>query len=144
QELAQRLGVAQQVFFIAPRSPVGDLLQSVDLLLHPAREELAGNVILEAMLCNCPVLVSDCCGYAGYVTRYAMGELITTPADTINIATQIQKLLSVDNQQWQRKAEMFRTSGDAFERMPAILKILEQSLRYKKIPSRVYAESAQE
>jgi UDP-glucose:(heptosyl)LPS alpha-1,3-glucosyltransferase len=144
QELAQRLGVAQQVFFIAPRSPVGDLLHSADLLLHPAREELAGNVILEAMLCNCPVLVSDCCGYAGYVTRYAMGELITTPANTTIVATQIQKLLSVDKQQWQQKAEIFRTSGDAFERMPAILIILEQSLGYQQNPSCVYAASAQE
>ena len=144
QKLAQQLGVSQRVFFIAPRSPVGDLLHGVDLLLHPARAELAGNVILEAMLCNCPVLVTDCCGYAGYVTQYEMGELIATPANTASIAGQTQKLLAVDKQQWQQKSKVFHTHGDAFERMPAILKILEQCLEKKQNPTRVYAESTQE
>ena len=142
QELAQKLGVGQQVFFIAPRSPVGDLLHGVDLLLHPAREELAGNVILEAMLCHCPVLVSDCCGYAGYVTRYAMGEVISMPANTTAIASQIQKLLAVDKRRWQQQSDIFRSCGDAFERMPALLKIFEQSLQRKQNPARNYLEFA--
>src|SRR5690606_28119249 len=64
QQQAAALGVADKVFFMGAVSPVGDLFHDADIFLHLAREELAGNVILEAMLCNCPVLVSSVCGYA--------------------------------------------------------------------------------
>src|SRR6187551_3347037 len=76
RQQAAKAGIEQQVFFLGPRSPVGDLLHAADVLLHPARKELAGNVILEAMLCSVPVVASAHCGYAYYVTEQQMGELI--------------------------------------------------------------------
>lgn len=144
RQLAQQLGVGDRVFFSGPRSPVGDLLHAVDLLLHPAREELAGNVILEAMLCNCPVLVTECCGYAGYVTQYDMGDIITLPVDTAVIARQMQQLLAAAKQQWLERADIFRSTGDAFSRMPQALQTLATIVTQKQQPSRLHIHSAEQ
>lgn len=75
QQQAKQLDVDKKIFFIGNQFTVADLLHSADLLLHPARYELAGNVILEAMLCGCAVLVSSQSGFAYYVKQFQMGEL---------------------------------------------------------------------
>lgn len=93
QQQAKQLGVDNKIHFVGNRFSVADLLHSADLLLHPARYELAGNVILEAMLCGCPVLVSEQSGFAYYVKQFEMGELIYSLDDVKNIAKQIDHLL---------------------------------------------------
>lgn len=144
RQLAQREKVSERVFFIGPRSPVGGLLHGADLLLHPAREELAGNVIVEAMLCNCPVLASDHCGYAGYITDYGMGEVIPSPVDVSVIARQMQRLLAVDKSHWRQQSHIFRTTGDAFARMPVALSVLKDVITKKRSPAQVQFLSRQQ
>lgn len=144
RQLTQREGVSKSIFFVGPRNQVGDLLHGVDLLLHPAREELAGNVILEAMLCNCPVLVSACCGYAGYVTQYGLGDEISSLFDISAIAKQLQTLLAVEKTHWIRQSEKFRATGDAFDRMPVALSVLETIAVQKQSPTQKTISTAKE
>jgi UDP-glucose:(heptosyl)LPS alpha-1,3-glucosyltransferase len=131
QQAAQAC-IEQQVFFLGPRSPVGDLLHAVDVLLHPARKELAGNVILEAMLCGVPVVASDHCGYAHYVIEQKMGELIPTNASSIAIAELVAAILAVNVDVWRKRAELFAQTSDVFSRPEVAVAALEKIADAKK------------
>lgn len=128
---AGALGIAHKVFFLGARSPVGELLHGVDILLHPARKELAGNVLLEAILCGCPVIASDHCGYAHYIVEHQMGEVIALGAAPADIAAQLQKLLAVDNARWQAQAATLNRHGEFYSRAPAALAAVETVVQQK-------------
>lgn len=126
RQQAAQAGIEQQVFFLGPRSPVGDLLHSADVLLHPARKELAGNVILEAMLCGVPVVASAHCGYAHYVAAQEMGELIPANASPVAIAELVAATLAVTADVWRKRAELFAQTSDVFSRPVVAVAALEK------------------
>ncbi len=132
RELALSLGIAGNVFFLGPRSPVGNLLHGADVLLHPARKELAGNVILEAMLCGCPVLAADHCGYSYFITEYQLGELITHDSTPADIAVQLQRLLAVDRKHWSVLASNLQNNTDLFSRSEFALAAVEKIVQRKQ------------
>lgn len=135
-EQAAALGIAQKVFFPGPRSPVGDLLHGVDVLLHPARKELAGNVLLEAMLSACPVVASDHCGYAHYIVEHRLGELIEQGETLAGIAQKLQQMLSIDKAHWQTLAHKLHQQGDFFSRAQVALTVVEAIVQQKKSAER--------
>ncbi|WP_331352845.1 lipopolysaccharide core heptose(I) kinase RfaP [Cellvibrio sp. UBA7671] len=143
RQLAAQAGIEQHIFFLGPRSPVGDLLHSADALLHPARKELAGNVILEAMLCGVPVVASDHCGYAHYVADQKMGELIPADASPIAIAQLLATTLAVDVDLWRKRAALFAQTSDVFSRSAIAVAALERIAAAKENPA-VHALQAQE
>ncbi len=132
RQQAVQLGIEEQVFFLGPRSPVGDLLHAADVLLHPARKELAGNVILEAMLCGCPVVASAHCGYAHYVSEQQLGELISPHASPMAIAELVGATLAVDAAVWRKRADVFAQTSDVFSRPSVAVAALEKIARAKK------------
>jgi UDP-glucose:(heptosyl)LPS alpha-1,3-glucosyltransferase len=77
--LARCLGVANRVIFLGPRDDVPRILVSADLLVHPARQEAAGIVLLEALACGLPVVASGICGYAPYITQAQAGWVLPEP-----------------------------------------------------------------
>ncbi len=79
--LARRLGVAGRVIFLGPRDDVPRILVSADLLVHPARQEAAGIVLLEALVCGLTVVASGICGYAPYIAQAQAGWVLPEPFD---------------------------------------------------------------
>jgi UDP-glucose:(heptosyl)LPS alpha-1,3-glucosyltransferase len=128
QQQVKQLGVDNKIHFVGNRFAVADLLHSADLLLHPARYELAGNVILEAMLCGCPVLVSPQSGFAYYVKQFDMGELIHSLTDVKQIANQInhfiEKVSPPSQEEWKTKAKKL-FEEDFFSRAKVAVNCLE-------------------
>lgn len=58
---ASRLGISHQISF-HPTVPAGSLpaiYSAADLFVLPSHHENFGNVVLEALVCECPVLISD-------------------------------------------------------------------------------------
>ena len=76
--LARRLGVDDRVALLGPRDDVPDLLLAADLMVHPARNEAAGTVLIEALAAGLPVLCSGNCGFADYV-RESGGVVLHNP-----------------------------------------------------------------
>ena len=71
-------------------SDVPDWLLAADLMVHPARKEATGTVIVEALAAGLPVIASGECGYACYAaeaggceleTPFGQGELDRVLAD---------------------------------------------------------------
>lgn len=78
-KLANRHGVADRVVFAGARDDVPSFLFGADLLLHPARTEAYGMVLLEAMAAGLPILVTDACGYAALVAEADAGCVLGSP-----------------------------------------------------------------
>lgn len=81
KKLADHLGVGGHVFFLGARDDVPRYLFAADLLLHPARSENTGTVLIEAMASGLPVLVTANCGYAFHVHEAGAGRLVPSPFD---------------------------------------------------------------
>ncbi len=76
--LSRSLGVANRVHFLGGRHDVPDWMMAADVLIHPARVETAGIVLLEALTFGLPVLATAACGYAPHVAR-AGGTVLAEP-----------------------------------------------------------------
>ncbi len=139
---AQQVGVGKQVVFLGGRSDVADLLQAADVLLHPAYRELAGNVILEAMLAGRPVVTTDVCGFAHYVAEHNMGAVIAAPYDLKQIVTALHKVLQISASLWQDRAQQFAHITDVFSRQARAVDVLVNIAQEKQKPAseRVGAE----
>jgi UDP-glucose:(heptosyl)LPS alpha-1,3-glucosyltransferase len=79
QRRAKKLGLADSVFFLGGRVDVVDLMLASDLLVHPARNEAAGVVLLEALVMGLPVVATDVCGHAHHVTAARAGQVLPSP-----------------------------------------------------------------
>lgn len=79
EALAEKRGVKQNVRFFSGRSDVAELMAAADVLVHPAYQEAAGIVLLEAIAAGLPVIVTQVCGYAHYVAEAGCGEVIQEP-----------------------------------------------------------------
>ncbi len=95
--LARRLGVADRVIFLGPCDDVPQILVAADLLVHPAYQEAAGIVLLEALACGLPAVVSGICGYAPYVAQSQAGWVLPEPFDQALFNRTLQAALERDD-----------------------------------------------
>ncbi len=73
RKLAKKAGLPQgQALALPPRPSVGALYLAADLLIHPARSEGAGSVLIEAMANGLPVLCTAICGFSPLVEPTGM------------------------------------------------------------------------
>ncbi len=78
---AKRLGVADRISFLGHREDIPDVMAAADLLVHPARHDTTGTVILEAVVNGLPVVTTSVCGYARHVIAARAGIVIDEPFD---------------------------------------------------------------
>jgi UDP-glucose:(heptosyl)LPS alpha-1,3-glucosyltransferase len=76
REAAARLGAIDRVAWLGARPDVERLYAAADALVLPARYEPFGNVVLEALACGRPVLVSRAVGASDLVRPGVNGSVI--------------------------------------------------------------------
>jgi len=129
RRLARRLGIADRVLFAGGRDDVPELLRAADLLLHPARQENTGNVLLEALAAGLPVVTTANCGYAHHVRAAGAGRVLETPFDQGTLNEALRELAAVDLADLSVAARRYG-EDDALYRMPeAVLDCVEQARR---------------
>jgi UDP-glucose:(heptosyl)LPS alpha-1,3-glucosyltransferase len=77
--LASRIGAADRIRFLGHREDVAALMAAADVLVHPARQETTGQVVLEAVVNGLPAVVSDICGFAEHVRVANAGIVLPGP-----------------------------------------------------------------
>jgi len=92
-DLARALRLTNQVDFLGGRDDVPRYLFAADLLLHPARTENTGTVLVEALAAGLPVLTTENCGYAFHVRDAMAGRLVPMPYRQENLNTSLHELL---------------------------------------------------
>lgn len=91
--MAARAGVAARTCLIGHRNDIPDILGAADLMLHPARVENTGLVILESLLAGTPVIASASCGFSEYIEHFGAGIIIADPFDSSAYLKAIRKAL---------------------------------------------------
>lgn len=76
---ARKLGVAPRVRFVAQSDDIAGLIGAADIMVHPARAETTGNVIIESLLYGVPVICTSVCGYSVHVARSDAGIVLHEP-----------------------------------------------------------------
>mgnify|MGYP002666758183 FL=1 len=110
------MGVEEQVQFFSGRDDVAELMSAADLLLHPAVQEAAGIVLLEAVVAGLPVLTTEVCGYAGYINAAQCGVVIPEPFEQENLNTALFDALQNNEQRsrWAGNARHFADTKDLY------------------------------
>ncbi len=108
QAYCEKRGVANRCVQAGGRADIADLMMGADVLAHPARSELAGIVLIEAMTAGLPVLVSEVCGYAMHIAKANAGIVLPEPYQQQDMNQSLVMMLESNKQlSW-------RASGQAY------------------------------
>ena len=123
---ARRLGLAPRVSFLGHREDIPDLMAAADLLVHPARHDTTGTVILEAVVNGLPVVTTSICGYAEHVVAAEAGIVIDEPFTARAFAAALSAAADAAQRcQWSASAERYGTQSFLYDgRMRAAEMIL--------------------
>lgn len=115
EQLAHELNVKTNTHFLLGRDDVPYFIAGCDLLLHPARSENTGTVILEALVGGLPEIVTTECGYAEYVQKAGSGLVLRTPFDQEELNNSISRTISKNLcQEWRTKAIDYSDQEDLY------------------------------
>lgn len=99
--MAKKLGLGKNVVISKGRPDIPKLMQGADVCIHPAYRENTGLVILEALACGAPVLVTASCGYAHHVADANAGIVSELPFDQDRFNQQFLTMMQSEQKaQW--------------------------------------------
>lgn len=133
RRLAKKLRVADRVEFLGGRDDVPDLLLGADALIHPAIDEAAGIVLLEALVSGLPVLVTDVCGYAHHIAAADCGVVLSSPFRQSDLDAAVLQSLDLDFlSACKTRALAYAESEDLYSMHSAGAALIEQFIEAKK------------
>ena len=126
------IGLSGNVTILSGQDDIPDFMFAADLLILPAQDEAAGIVLLESVVAGLPVLTTENCGYAHYVTEADMGELVPMPFEQKVLNEKLGKMLRDQNRPaWIEKGRQFAGSADIYSLHQNAAEKIEQVARGK-------------
>jgi UDP-glucose:(heptosyl)LPS alpha-1,3-glucosyltransferase len=112
---AEELGVSSRIRWLGylPSEDVPGHFAAADALAHPARVDVTGAVILEALINGLPVVATDCCGFAPHVELSGAGILLGSPVDQKELAAALNRVCGPEN-------AAFSANGIAYGESPEL------------------------
>ncbi|HTD67479.1 MAG TPA: glycosyltransferase family 4 protein [Candidatus Limnocylindria bacterium] len=131
--LARQLGVSDRVHFLGGRHDVFDWLLAANLLVHPARSEAAGMILLEALTAGLPVLATDVCGYSFHIERAQAGRLLASPFSQGQCDAAAREMLtSPERENWSRNGVAYAAREDLYSCHARAAELMEKIICEKK------------
>lgn len=96
-KLATQLGVDHRVCWLGNCPAVYHYFIAADLLVHPARVEAAGMVLIEALTAGLPVLTTAVCGYAYHIRAAQAGMILSEPFSQSQLNEVLQQMLDAQS-----------------------------------------------
>jgi len=124
--------LAGKLHFLGFRHDVGKILSELTLLVHPARQEPLGRVLLEAAAAGTAVIATDVGGTREIFPRQSQSARFVSPDDPEAMAGAIVELLSDARLRSKLSASARRRAEDAFELQQATGKLAEH---YRQVAS---------
>lgn len=118
QQQARRLGVHSRLTFTGGRDDVAEFMLGADVLVHPARREAGGIVLLEALVAGLPVIATSNCGYAPYIVEARMGCVLDAPFEQAALDHALLELAShvdADRDLWRARGRDFAATADIYD-----------------------------
>lgn len=132
--IARQLGVHDRVHFLGGRDDVFDWLLASDLLVHPARSEAAGMILLEALTAGLPVLATDVCGYAFHVERARAGRILASPFHQEACNTAVREMLeSPGRAEWSANGVAYAAREDLYRCHERAVEVIESVVTQKRV-----------
>ncbi len=122
---AEKNGIADRVIFAGACSNIPQLIAAADLMIHPARKEATGTVIVESLAVGVPVIASAACGYASYAAAIDPELVTPEPFDRKDLNASLAYAL---NRLPELTAQVLRPGRDLdfYRRAAVIADLLEQ------------------
>ncbi len=132
RELARQLNVETQLRFLGVREDVADLLSAADVLLHPARREAGGAILLEALISGVRILTLSVCGHATYVEQAQAGSVLGEPFTQGDLNQALLSLLQSDRERWRTQSSVKLEAMDFTSMAEHVVGKLEQFSQTRK------------
>ncbi len=134
--MAEKVGIKEHIVISKGRPDIPQLMQGADVCVHPAYRENTGLVILEAMACGTPILVTESCGYAKHVEEAEAGLVSTLPFNQDDFNAQwLEMRESKQNTQWAKNGlsyvETIMQANDGSAEADILIRLA--SVKQKKI-----------
>lgn len=131
------LGITRNVTILSGQDDIPDFMFAADLLILPALDEAAGIVLLEAVVAGLPVLTTENCGYAHYITDADMGAVVPMPFEQKVLNEKLVFMLQDENRSaWVKKGRQFAGSASIYSLHQNAAQTIEQIGR-RKIETRL-------
>ena len=131
--LARRQQVQQEVTFLGGREDIADLMLAADVLVHPARSEAAGIVLLEALVAGLPVVVTGVCGYADHIEAAGAGLVLPEPFSQADLDAALACMLDGGFREQCRNQGLDYAAGEDLYSLHCVgVELIEQVIRRKQ------------
>lgn len=104
EALARELGIFDRVRFDGGRPDLPQILYAADLMVHPARREAAGSILVEAIASGLPVVCSGVCGFRNFVSE-SSGIVLAEPFREDELTALLRRLLARPNELAERRTK---------------------------------------
>ena len=127
EKLCRQLELPESVLIMpGAASDVPDWLLAADLMVHPARKEATGTVIVEALAAGLPVIASSECGFACFAAE-AGGYALKLPFEQPELNSLLEKSLQPEKlAQLKQDAVAYGAQADFRRRALVAADLLEQ------------------
>jgi UDP-glucose:(heptosyl)LPS alpha-1,3-glucosyltransferase len=130
--VARKLGVNDRTHFLGGRNDVFDWLLAADLLVHPARSEAAGMILLEALSAGLPVLCTDVCGYASHIQRAGGGSILPSPFSQEQCNAAVRQMLAPNERPaWSANGLAYAAGQDLYSCHERAVELIEGIVKRK-------------
>ena len=96
EKRAAEIGIADRVIFDGNRPDLPELLCAADYLVHPARREAAGSILIEAIASGLPVVCTEVCGFQDIVLASG-GHVLNEPFDSGALTAELDYLAGISD-----------------------------------------------
>jgi UDP-glucose:(heptosyl)LPS alpha-1,3-glucosyltransferase len=111
----RHVGAADRTTLLGLRQDIPQLMAAADLLVHPARYDTTGTVILEALVNGLPVVTTAICGYATHVTTADAGIVISEPFRQSALAAALTRAQSAEHEaKWSSNGVGYGARSDLY------------------------------
>jgi UDP-glucose:(heptosyl)LPS alpha-1,3-glucosyltransferase len=128
--LAERLGIADRVYFAGVVTDPERWMAAADLFVLPTIYDPFSNACLEAMACGVPVITTRANGVAEIMEEWRTGAIIADPRDVAGLADRMAELL--DPVRREERSAAARACAEGFpaeEHLKQMLATYEDMLR---------------
>ncbi|MDC0626785.1 glycosyltransferase, partial [Methylophilaceae bacterium] len=97
RKIITRYGLEDSINIFPGHDNVPQLMREATALIHPARYENTGLILIEALSQNLPIITTDNCGYSSYVENDKKSIVLNSPFSQQELNFYLEKLLSKNN-----------------------------------------------
>lgn len=115
------------VTFLGVRQDIAALMCAADVLVHPARIELAGKVLLEALVQNLPVITTAVCGCADDILAAGSGVVLPEPFSQSLFNNTLETLSCRRLSRYREQASIYENKSLFYDMPQRVLRILEST-----------------